>query len=54
MLRRMFGTKRDGMVEVHHGEPHEKHSSPNIIRTIKLTRMRGAGNIACMGREECI
>ena len=28
------------------------YSSPNIVRVIKLRRMRWAGHVACMGKEK--
>jgi len=36
----------------HNEELNDLYSSPNIIREIKSRRMRWAGHIARMGREE--
>jgi hypothetical protein len=38
-----------GRRRLHNEELHNFHASPNIIRVIKLRRMRWAGNVACMG-----
>jgi hypothetical protein len=50
VLRRIFGPKRDevtrGWRKLHNGELHNLYSSPSIIRTIKLKRMRLAGHAA--------
>jgi hypothetical protein len=47
VLRRIFGPMRDEMVggwrKLHNEELHNLYSSPNIIRMIKLRRMRLAG-----------
>jgi hypothetical protein len=52
VLRRIFGPKRDeDWRKLHNGELHNLYSSPNIIRTIKSTRMRWAGHVARMGRR---
>jgi hypothetical protein len=44
VLRRIFGLKRDEVTgerrKLHKEELHDLYSSPNIIRIIKLTRMR--------------
>jgi len=39
-------------IKLHNGELNDLFRSPNIIRVIKLRRMRGAGHVACMGGEE--
>jgi hypothetical protein len=53
VLRRIFGPKRDEVMgdwrKLHSGELHNLYSSPDIIRQIKLRRMRGAGHVAHMG-----
>jgi hypothetical protein len=54
VLRRIFGPKRDEeWRKLRNEELHVLYSSPNIIRQIKLRRMRWAGHVARMG-EECI
>jgi hypothetical protein len=52
VLRRNFGPKRNdvtGQGKQLHNE--ELYSSPNIIRAIKLRRMRWAGHVACIGQR---
>jgi hypothetical protein len=55
MLRRIFRPKRDEVTgewrKLHNKELHDLHSSPSIIRIIKLRRMRWAGHVARMGRR---
>ena len=54
VLRRVFGSKRD---EVRwewrklHDELRDLYSLPNIVRVVKLRRMRWAGHVARMGEE---
>jgi hypothetical protein len=52
-LRRISGPKRDEVTQqwrkMHNGELHNLCSSPDIIRQIKLRRVRWAGHVACMG-----
>jgi hypothetical protein len=47
MLRKIFGPKRDEVTgdwrKLHNEELHNLHSSPKIIRMIKLRRMRWTG-----------
>jgi hypothetical protein len=47
---RIFGPKRDEVTrdwrKLHNEELHNLYSSPNIIRMIKLRRMRWAGHVA--------
>jgi hypothetical protein len=49
---RISGLKRDGVVvgwrKQHNEELHNLYPSPNVIRTIKSSRMRCAGHVACM------
>jgi hypothetical protein len=55
VLRRIFGSKRDRVTgdwrKLHNVELHNLYSSPNIIRIIKSSRMRGVGHEARMGRS---
>jgi hypothetical protein len=37
--------------KLHNEELHDLHSSPSIIRIIKVRRMRWAGHVARMGRR---
>jgi len=49
VLKRIFGPKRDevaGGCRKLHNELHNLYPSPNIIRAIKLRRMRWAGHVA--------
>jgi hypothetical protein len=50
VLRRIFGPKRDEMTrewsKLHNEELRDLYSSPNILRMIKLRRMRWAGDVA--------
>jgi hypothetical protein len=54
MLRRIFGSKKDGLSggwrKLHNGEPHNLYSSSGIIRIIKSRRMGWAGHVARIGR----
>jgi hypothetical protein len=53
VLRGIFGPKRDEVTgewrKLHSGELCNLYSSPDIIRQIKLRRMRWAGHVARMG-----
>jgi hypothetical protein len=53
MLRRIFGPKRNEVTgerrRLHNEELNDLYSSPNIVRVIKLRRMRWAGHVARMG-----
>jgi hypothetical protein len=55
VLRRIFGPKRDEVTgdcrKLHNEELHNLYSLPNIIRMIKLRRMRWAGHVARMGEK---
>jgi hypothetical protein len=49
-----FGPKREeegSWRKLHNDVLYSLYSSPNIVRVIKLKRMRWAGHVACMGRE---
>jgi hypothetical protein len=50
VLRRIYGPKRkeDRLWRKLHDEFHSLYSSPNIVRVIKLRRMRWAGHVACV------
>jgi hypothetical protein len=55
VLRRIFGPKMEedeSWRKLHNDELHSLYSSPNIVKVIKLRRMRWAGNVARMGRGE--
>jgi hypothetical protein len=52
VLRRIFGPKREedgSWRKLHNDELHSLYSSPNIVRMIKLRRVRWAGHVARMG-----
>jgi hypothetical protein len=52
MMRKIFGPKREedgSWRKLHNYELHNLYSSPNIVRVIKLRRMRGAEHLALMG-----
>jgi len=55
VLRRIFGPRRDEVTwewrKLHNEELNDLYSSPNIVRVIKLKRMRWAGHMARMGEE---
>ena len=51
ILRRILGLKRDVNAEwrrYHNEELHNLYRSPNIVRTIKSIKLRGAGHLARM------
>jgi hypothetical protein len=54
VLRRIFGPMREEVTgdwrRLHNEELNDLYSSLNIVRVIK-SRMRWAGNVACMGEE---
>jgi hypothetical protein len=53
VLRRIFGPKREevagGWRRLHNEELHNLYSSPNVIRTMNLRKMRWAGYVARIG-----
>jgi hypothetical protein len=55
VLRRIFGTKRDGVTrgwrKLHNEELHNLYFSPSIIRIMKSRRMRWAEHVARMGEK---
>jgi hypothetical protein len=56
VLRRIFGPKGDEVKgewrNLHNEELNNLHSSPDIVRVIKLRRMRRAGHVARRGKRE--
>jgi hypothetical protein len=56
VLRRIFGPQKDEVTgewrRLHNEELNNLYSSPNIIRVIKLRRMRWAGHVARMEKRE--
>ena len=54
VLRGIFGPKRNGVTgewrKLHNEELNYLYSSPNIVRVIKLRRIRWAGHVARMER----
>jgi hypothetical protein len=55
VLRRVFGTKRDEVTgkwrKLHNEKLNDLYSLPNIVREVKLRRMRWAGHVARMGED---
>jgi len=55
LLRRIFGPKRNEATgewrKLHNEELGDMYSSPNVVRGIKASRMRWAGNVARMGER---
>jgi len=51
VLRSIFGPKKDEVLgkwrKLHNEELDDLYCSPNIVRVIKLRRMRWAGHVAC-------
>ena len=58
VLRRIFGPKRDEVtgewMKLHNDGLNDLYCSPNIVRVIKLRRMRWAGYVARMGWERFV
>jgi len=58
VLRRIFGPRRDELTgewrRLHNGELSDLYCSPNIVRVIKLRRMRWAGHVARIGEERWV
>ena len=56
VLRRIFGTKRDGVTgewrKLHNEELNDLYCSANIVRVIKSRRVRWAGHVERMGGVE--
>ena len=52
VLRRIFGVKTDGVTgewrKLHNEELNGLYCSPNIVRVIKLRKMRWVGHVARM------
>ena len=57
VLRRVFGPKRDEVIwecrKLHNEELSDLYSLPNIVRVVKLRRMRCTGHVARMGEGRC-
>ena len=55
VLRRIFGLRREEVTgewrRLHNKELNDLYSAPNIVRLIKLRRMRCAGHVVLMGEE---
>jgi len=55
VLRKVFGPKRDEVTgewrKLHNEELNDLYSLPNIVRVVKLRRMRWAGHVARMGED---
>jgi hypothetical protein len=55
VLRRVFGPKRDEVTgewrKLHNEKLNVLYSLPNIVRVVKLRRMRWAGHVARMGED---
>ena len=55
VLRRIFGPRKDEVTgewrRLHNEELNDLYCSPNIVRGIKLRRMRWAGHVARTGEE---
>jgi hypothetical protein len=56
MLRGIFGPKGDEVKrewrKLRNEELNDLYRSPNVVRVKKSRRIRWAGHVACMGREE--
>jgi hypothetical protein len=56
--RRIFGPRSDEETgewrRLHNEELNDLYSSPNIVRVIKLRRVRWAGHVARMGEERVV
>ena len=56
VLRRIFGTKRDGVTGKWRKLPievlNDMYSSPNIVQVIKERKIRWVGHAACMGESK--
>ena len=58
VLRRIFGPRIDGVTgewrKLHNEELNDLYCSPNVVRVIKLRRMRRAGRVVRMGERRSV
>jgi hypothetical protein len=58
VLRRVFGPSRDEVTgewrKLHSEELNNLYFLPNIVRVVKLRRMRWAGHVARVGKERAV
>jgi hypothetical protein len=58
VLRRVFGPKRDEVTwewrKLHNEELNDLYSLPNIVRVVKLRRMRWVGHVVHMEEERLV
>jgi hypothetical protein len=55
VFRRIFGTEKVEVTgewrKLHNEELNDLYCSPNIVRVIRLRRMRRVGHVACTGER---
>jgi len=58
VLKRVFGPRRDKVTgewrKLHNEEHRDLYSLPNIVRVVKLRRMRWAGHVAHLGEGRVV